>query len=133
MSARLDEYAEAPSPITSRELIAWLQAEPGQPLIHNGRRVGAIYKHPTMGKIYATIRDKSEHVYRKWNSVGISRDVLIKLINLQVKTILIVFKDTSEVYTTTTEKFITQGKCLWFDSESDSQLHLPISSMTRIP
>lgn len=133
MSTRLDEYLDKPSVITSQELIAWLEAEKGKSLTHNGRVVGTVYHHSVMGKIYVTYRLKNEHLYRKWSSIGISRDVIIRLINLGVQRILIVFKDTAEIYMTTPQKYLHEGKNLWFDSESDSQLHLPINCMIRIP
>uniref|UniRef100_A0A7J3JQH0 Uncharacterized protein n=1 Tax=Ignisphaera aggregans TaxID=334771 RepID=A0A7J3JQH0_9CREN len=133
MSTRLDEYLDKPSVITSQELIAWLEAEKGQPITHNGRVVGAVHHHSVMGKIYVTYRQKNEHLYRKWSSIGISRDVIIKLMNLGVQRILVVFKDTSEIYMTTPQKYLHEGRNLWFNYESDSQLHLPIDSMIRIP
>lgn len=132
MDARLDEYLENPTTLTSRELLAWLEVEKGQPVHYNGRHVGAIYYHSSLGKIYVTMRNKNEHVYKKWKSIGISRDIIIKLMSLGVKKIVIVFKDTSEVWITTPQKFLEEGRALWFYDEKDSQLHLPISSMIRI-
>ena len=128
---RLDEFIGVPTELTLEEFLAWIDATPGQVIKHNGRAVGTIYRHPKLGKIYVTKRLKSKHLFRRWGSVGISRDVIIKLIKLQVDKIVIWFKDTGEVFTTTPKKFLMEGRELWFGYEADSQLHLPLSEMEK--
>ena len=128
---RLDEFIGVPTELTLEEFLAWIDATPGQVIKHNGRAVGTIYRHPKLGKIYVTRRLKSKHLFRRWGSVGISRDVIIKLIKLQVDKIVIWFKDTGEVFMATPKKFLMEGRELWFGYEADSQLHLPLSEMEK--
>ena len=128
---RLDEFIGVPTELTLEEFLAWIDATPGQVIKHNGRAVGTIYRHPKLGKIYVTRRLKSKHLFRRWGSVGISRDVIIKLIKLQVDKIVIWFKDTGEVFMATPKKFLMEGRELWFGYVADSQLHLPLSEMEK--
>lgn len=136
MSGRIDDFVGLQTNITGEELIAWIRHEAADRartnIYHNNRPVGVIYQHPVLGRIFVTYRKKSEHIYEKWKSVGISRDVVVKLICTRVDKVVILFTDTKEVYTCTPEKFMERGRALWFKNESDPQLHLPLSLLDKL-
>lgn len=136
MSGRIDDFLGLETKVTGEELIAWIRHEAANRarinIYHNNRPVGVIYRHPILGKIFVTYRRKSEHVYEKWKTIGISREVLIKLICAGVDRVVILFTDTKEVYTCAPHKFIERGKALWFKDESDPQLHLPLDLLDRL-
>jgi len=132
MSLRLDGFLGLPeSKPTVEELIAWIKGNPGRPVTQNGRTTGKIYWHPFFGKIYVTYRTH-RHLYKKWGSIGISRDVVIKLIEDGVENVIVIFTDTKEGYIAPPRKFLDTGKTLWFDKEAESQLHLPLTLMEKL-
>jgi len=132
MSLRLDGFLGLPeSKPTVEELIAWIKGNPGRPILQNGRTAGKIYRHPCFGKIYVTYRTH-KHVFKKWGSIGVARDIVIKLIKEGVDQIIVVFTDTKEGYLAPPRKFLEQGRSLWFGYEAESQLHLPLTTMEKL-
>lgn len=136
MSGRIDEFLGLKTKVTGDELIAWIRHEAADRartnVYHNNRPVGVVYTHPVLGKIFVTYRKRSEHVYEKWNSVGISRDVVVRIILMGVNKVIVLFTDTKEVYACEPSKFLEEGRTLWFKNESDSQLHLPLSLLDKL-
>jgi len=132
MSLKLDEFLGLPpSRPTVEELVAWIRGNPGRPVYQNGRVAGKVYEHPYLGRIFVTYRTR-RHVFKKWGSIGVSRDVVVRLLREGVDLVVVVFTDTMEGYMAEPERFMREGRSLWFGYEADSQLHLPLSIMERL-
>ncbi|RDD53105.1 MAG: hypothetical protein BA066_06150 [Candidatus Korarchaeota archaeon NZ13-K] len=134
MSYSLDFFLGGPKKMPSvSELLAFMRATRGERVVHNGRIAGVIYFHPTMGKIYVTEREYDSHVFAKWRTVGVSRDVVRRLILEGVRYVVVYFRDRGWMMYTTPEKFMESGRQLWNKKEGDLQLHLGIGSFTPLP
>lgn len=129
----LDVYYESSHQVNSKIFFEWLKFQTGTPVTHNGRVVGRIYNHPIFKKIYVTYRNRELHVYHKWQSIGISRSVLIRLINNQIDKIVVIIKGDDKIYICSPMLFLQHGKTLWFKDETDSQIHLPLKLFNTIP
>ena len=110
-----------------REFFAYIHSVEGRDVVYNNRVVGKIFMHPVMGKIYVTLRDYDSHVLKKWGTIGVSRDVIKRLILERVSYVVVAFRDAEKVVYTTPQKFMDLGKSYWNKKEGDMQLHLPLS------
>lgn len=113
---------------TVREFLKFIESERGVKVVHDNRVVGRIYIHPLMGKVYVTIRSFEHHVFKKWRSIGVSRDVIQKLIKEGVRYVVVVIVDKKIVIYTTPQRFIEYGQHYWNERDKDSQLHLKFES-----
>jgi len=118
---------------TVNEFLAYIDKADGKEVVYNNRVVGRIYMHPIMGKVYVTERSYDNHVFRKWKSIGISRDVIIRLIREGVRYVVIVFRDKGFIFYTVTDKFLDSGRHYWNKNETDLQLHLSLESFSSLP
>lgn len=128
----LDAFIGLEGELNRASFLEWLKKQTGTPIIYNGRVTGYIYHHPTLKKIYVTYRNKDNFLYHKWQSIGISRIIISRLINQNVNKIVIHIKDDDSIYICSPILFIKEGKTLWFRDESDSQLHVNIKLLNRL-
>lgn len=118
---------------TVGEFLAYIRSLEGEKVVYNNRVVGKIYVHPVMGKVFVTTRFFDSHVLRKWRSIGISREIVRKLVLEKVSYVVVVFRDRNWIAYVSPEKFMNYGRHYWNKKEGDSQLHLPLSSFQSLP
>ncbi len=128
----LDFFSSCGLP-SSRGFIEFVEGQRGEPVyVANNRLAGRFVHHPGLGRVFVTFRDSRRHVYRKWGSIGISREAVVKARASGTRYIAIVL-DGAQVLLATPELYLEKGRPLWFGEEKDPQLHVPISMMQRLP
>lgn len=120
-----------PPPLPSKEYLDSISsAETGISVRINNRLVGKIYD-TIFGRIYMTERRKY-HIFRKWNSIGISYDILKELKRRGVKKIVIKMTDRDCYLISDLEDWLWENQRYYWDKLGEIQNHLPLSKMRCI-
>lgn len=115
------------SPVLSPDRIKKImELRPYKAVFVNNRFVGSIYNFQGLGKIYITVRSEDE-LLRKFNSFGISNDVIRVLRAENVKYVVIYTGNAT--FISTLEDWITKGAFYYWSEGKELQTHLRIEYM----
>jgi len=99
----------------------------------NNRKIGVLARSP-YGKIYITKRGPAE-LFRKFNSWGITEEVLKTVRNHGAEKVAIIMedKDTARAWISDITEWFTEAIPWWWKEGHELQKHLPLEKMKELP